>query len=198
MYKRIISFTLLCLLCLPLLACGREYTEDEVFPAAKELIEKSNMLNVIYFGTGIPVKAGGETEGSYTEADMSALQEMGFTDAEDIKKQTEQVFSSSMCRWLFEKFSSSTQGANVTLARYIQLNGKLMVYTEYDVLAGDQVTYDYSTLKIHSQGRGQVKVTLDATATRGEGLSRTENIDVTLVKVKGGWRLDAPTYLVYN
>ncbi len=192
---------LLLFLCLPMIGCTKEEVDEkELFSSVEALIEESRVLNDIYFGEGIPTKENGTAIGVYREADMISLQAMGFTSIAQIRAKTQEVFSSGMCNWLFGRaFSALSVGNAVELARYYETadKGLLMVQTTAESYLNGDTVYDYTTLKLVSQYRDTVKVTLKATVTTEEGLSRTETIDVDLLKTVDGWRLDSPTYLVY-
>lgn len=200
--KRWIALLALALLLVSFVGCaGDQVEEDEIFPAARALIEESKVLNELYFGEGIPVRGDVALEGVYAQADRGALQEMGFEGIADIREKTKQVFSPSMCSWLFGRaFSAESTGTGVSLARYYEKsdqNNTLMVLTTAEVYLNGAVTYDYSTMKIKGQHRDTVELTLEATVTTEAGLSRKETITVKVIKESDGWRLDSPTYLVY-
>ena len=96
--KKILSLILAALLLLSLLSCGkdknRSYDEAEVKAAAQELIKKSERLNKIFWGEGIPyVEEYGYT--GYYPADPIYLMENGFLTVDDLKEDAEKVLKSA-------------------------------------------------------------------------------------------------------
>ena len=87
--KKIISLVLAVVFLLLLASCGaeknRSYDEAEVKTAAEELIRKTERLNEIFWGKGIPyVEEYGYT--GYYPADPIYLVEHGFLTVDDLKK----------------------------------------------------------------------------------------------------------------
>ncbi len=163
------------------------------------LLEDSKVLTNIYFGQGIPIKEGGISSGNHTEADMDALAAYGFDSIASIKEKTKEVFSSSMCKWLYERaFTGFKTDTTMQRARYYEdKDGRIMVKTDAEVYQNGAITYDLTTAKIVKRHKKQVTLTMQATVVTPGGLSRSDEIEVVAVKTADGWRLDSPTYFVY-
>ena len=135
-------------LSIALTSCDREYDENEVKEAAIPLIEKSLFLNKIYWGEGIPYMTSISTA-LYCEANFLALSELGFYTVDELKKQTQEVFSKDYCEDIFStSFSSVKDGEEIQFyARYYQKYEDefetvpvcIMVYTRFENLLPDKV-----------------------------------------------------------
>ena len=95
--RKLISLTLAVLMLFSLLsltACNRRYDEEEVLAAAKDLLKRAEMLNEVYYGSGIKYFDSEDKVGLYyCKADKMHLGELGFSTIEELKKITEQTFS---------------------------------------------------------------------------------------------------------
>ncbi len=217
MFKRILAVVLACALCAcALCGCGeeevknREYNEEEVRSAARTLIEKSALLNEIYWGAGIPYKDDlNLASGKYFPADEIYLEKIGISTIEDLKNLTRGTFSDEMCSWVFSTLLSSiSDGTTVAAtARYAQMwggaDGKtpeyILVYSETDYFLVDKVTYHLDTIKVlGSKGEKvnvEILVTVISSDEKNPPMDKT--IDVSLIEEEDGWRLDSPTYTRY-
>lgn len=188
---------------------NREYDEGEVIDAARELIEKSQLLNEIYYGKGIPATTDSSTaSGYYFEADIRYLMEHDFRTIDDLREMTSAVFTENMCNLIFTtKLSSINDGDNTqSLARYYQkysdAEGRepecIMVYTRAISLLKGETIYDLSTLRVDGVKGQVITVALEVNLFNEEGDSQTATLKVDLLEEKNGFRLDSPTYKVYN
>jgi len=200
--KKILSLILAALLLLSLLSCGkdknRSYDEAEVKAAAQELIKKSERLNKIFWGEGIPyVEEYGYT--GYYPADPIYLIEHGFFTVDDLKKDAEKVFSTDYCISIQTSvFSSSAGDFGMTgYTRYYQGTDTIMVYKKYKPLLTDTVIYDYSNISVIGSKGEIVTVSIPIKVTRGD-LSQDRVINVNLIEENDGWRIDSPTYASYR
>jgi len=187
--KKILSLILAALLLLSLLSCGkdknRSYDEAEVKAAAQELIKKSERLNKIFWGEGIPyVEEYGYT--GYYPADPIYLIEHGFFTVDDLKKDAEKVFSTDYCISIQTSvFSSSAGDFGMTgYTRYYQGTDTIMVYKKYKPLLTDTVIYDYSNISVIGSKGEIVTVSIPIKVTRGD-LSRDRVINVNLIEENG-------------
>ena len=200
--KKAIALLLVALLSFSLLACSstKKYSKEEIEAELEVLLEKTHLLNDLYFGEGIPVKENGYTISVYREADMSSLEKYGIKDLESLRAKTAEVFSSEMCAWLDEiTFNLLDSGTSVARARYYKdKEGRIMVRTTADVFVDGVVTYDLSTLKILRQRKDIVYCEIRATVVTPEGKTRSDIIKVDLIKEMDGFRLHSPTYFVYD
>ena len=80
-YNRIVSLALAVLMLFSLLyltSCNRKYDEEEVVSAAKELLKTAEMLNIVYYGSGIEYFDSDEEIGYYRKANPQHLEALGF------------------------------------------------------------------------------------------------------------------------
>ena len=187
----------------------RSYNEDEVLSAARELIPKTEMLNLVYWGAGIDhVDDESTANGYYYEANILHLEKLGFKTIEELKELTRASFSEDLCESIFSTSLTSVSDDNgiQSYARYYQKYVdddsterpyNIMVYTKARVLLTDEVVYHYDTLEVESVKGQVVYVTLMVTVTRGEE-SQTRPISVGLIEEECGWRLNDATYISYD
>ena len=203
----ILVFSLILSLSLGLSSCDREYDENEVREAAINLIEKSLFLNEIYWGEGIPYITSVSTA-LYCEANFLALSELGFYTVDELKKQTEEVFSKNYCEDIFStSFSSIKDGEEIEFyARYYQkyedefqtVPISIMVYTRFENLLPDEVEYLYDTLTVTHSEKEVVYVKVQAKVTKDAEHSQIREMIIGLIEEENGWRIDTSTYLKYN
>ena len=211
--KRLISLVLLIIMvstvCFSLFGCARnrEYNAEEVISAAKELIKKSETLNYIYYGDGLPyVYDSSSADGVYFVADYYETARLGINDLDDLKEMTRAVFSASLSSSMINASTSSIyEGEQLLLySRYYQKYDPLtnepidiMVYSKFNPFLTDDVVYDYDSIAdVGSKGE-VVYVTINAVATNKDGESQTNVLKIGLIEEKDGWRLDTPTYTSY-
>ena len=203
----ILVFSLILSLSLGLSSCDREYDENEVREAAVNLIEKSLFLNEIYWGEGIPYITSVSTA-LYCEANFLALSELGFYTVDELKKQTEEVFSKKYCEDIFStSFSSIKDGEEIEFyARYYQkyedefqtVPISIMVYTRFENLLPDEVEYLYDTLTVTHSEKDVVYVKVQVKVTKDAEHSQIREMIIGLIEEENGWRIDTSTYLKYN
>ena len=210
-FKSVFVLLTVIALSLSLVSCehDREYDEQEVLTAARELIGKSYLLNEIYYGKGIPCTTDASTaNGYYYEADIRYLMENDFRTLEELRAMTTAVFTEGLCNLIFTtKLSSVIDEDNVqSMSRYYQkysdLEGKepecIMVYTKaINLLTGD-ILYDYDSLRVDGVKGQYVTVALEAIVFNDKGDSQTATLKIRMLEEDEGWRLDSPTYKVYN
>ena len=205
--KRIISFllVLLTLLCssLGLASCDRSYDEEGVKLAAVDLIKKSEILNEIYWGEGIPYTSS--SIAVYGEANIIALQELGFFTIEELKVKTKEVFSERYCDQIFtSSFSTISDGDEIEFyKRYYQKYADeaqlepecIMVYTKFENMLTDTVEYLYDTLEVTHSKRDLVYVKISVKVTNSKGEVKYRDKSIALYEEEYGWRLDSSTYM---
>lgn len=188
-------------------SCNRSYDEDEVVSAAEELLRKAEILNNVYYGRGIGYVSGGYENGYYKEADLIHLSRLGFETIDDLKNLTRGTFTSSYSEQIFStKLESIADDDGIReMARYYQHYDIdtvtpicIMVYTAAKVSFTDELSYDYSTLRVTGVKRQTVFVTVTATVTNSDGESQTVDIELDLIEEDYGWRIDNPCYANYN
>lgn len=211
--KRLISVILLIIMvtsaCFSLFGCAfnREYDPEEVADAARELIKKSEVLNSIYYGEGLPyLNDPSYAEGLYFVADYYEMTKLGISNLDDLKDMTRSVFSKVLAESMINASTSSVyEGEELILfSRYYQKYDPLtnepvdiMVYSKFNPFLTDEVVYDYeSVIATHSE-RDVVYVTINAVATNEDGESQTNVLKIGLIEEEDGWRLSTPTYTSY-
>lgn len=208
----------LCLTVLMLLftACGekkpkdRAYNEAEVCAAAKQLIEKSKILNEIYWGAGIRYLADEKDEGVYRPADpehLAALYEnYGIKDVETLKQKTREVYSKTGSDSVISSRLENTTGENgiAGYARYymakeieeLGTEAGLMVYTKaknfYENTAS--VEYIYDGMRVSAVKGEYLTVSLKVKTTGKDGSTDTRDFTVKLIEEESGYRLSGATY----
>ena len=83
-------------------ACGEKYTDEELITAAKPLVEKSGLINDIFYGEGMPyvsgnLENGASSTGNYSPIDPMYLDKIGVKNIEELKKLTSEVYSLGVC-----------------------------------------------------------------------------------------------------
>lgn len=213
MLKRVILLTLVVIIAVfSMVSCAeenREYDEEEVLSAAKALIEKSKVLNELYYGEGIAYTDDmNASNGIYFPADDFSVKNFGIETVEDIKTLTRECFTVSLSNIIIgtklEVVADSS--GNQSYVRYYQKYDTLdeskpeciMVNKNAEVLLKDKVTYDYSTLSVKGAEGQTVKVTVAVTVENPDGDVQYKTLEIALLEEEGGWRIDSPTYTRYT
>ena len=203
---KIIAFTAAFVLCAVMtVACGVDYTEDEVKKAAAGLIEASYEINEIYFGKGLPISEEDSEEAKEFAKEngleleniqfLPVTEESPYKSIKDIKKAVAKVYSESYCEYLnlmaFEGFSTE-DGSAAVYAKYIE-DEKGVLTARVDLADKGIIlnrTYDTSTIKAKKMKKDEVTFTVDSYV---DG-KKDETLTFKLVLESDGWRLDTPTY----
>ena len=185
----------------------REYNEQEVIAAAKDLIKKSEKLNDIYYGHGIEcdLSATNESNGYYFPADYASLKKFGVETVADIKALTRECFTEAQSNYMINTtFSSVKDGGGdiIHFSRYYQEYDSLeltkekciMVYSKYEILLKDTVEYLYDTVRVADVEGQIIIVEIDVRATNSDGDVQEKKIKINLLEEKDGFRIDSPTY----
>ena len=189
----------------------REYDEGEVMAAAEELIEKSVLINTIFYGGGIAVEAGEDANlpTGYKRVDKEALKNLGISSVEELKALTRAVFSEGECEHIiFQLFLAGSVGGNSpNYAHYINEyteedeDGKrevlgILVYKKRDesefVREDERCEFKLDTLKVERSVGERVLVSFDTVIYKGDE-SKTVKNEVYLIEENDGWRLDSQT-----
>ena len=190
-----------------LTSCNRRYDKEEVVAAAQILLKEAEMLNIVYYGSGIEYYDSDEEKGYYRKANDNHLQRLGFSTIDELKALTEKTFSTEYSSVLYSTILSpiTTDTSIITPARYYQAFDEetgepthLMVYSKFIPMMKDKIEYDYSTLNAVGSKKEKVYVTVEATVTCEDGKSQKATVTITLVEEENGWRIDNPTYANYN
>jgi hypothetical protein len=201
----LISVTLVSLFTLS--SCNRRYDETEVVEVTKKLLKEAEMLNFVYYGSGIRYFDDEDEKGYYRKADPNHLEELGFSTIDELKAMTEKTFSIGYSDTLYKTILSplTTDTSVVTPTRYYQAYDEetgapthIMVYSSFTLMLKDSIEYDYDSVRADRSKKEKVYVKVDATVTNSDGKSQRTTITVTLVEEDDGWRIDNPTYANYN
>ena len=226
MKSKIFSLVLcLCLVCAVFTSCNggkkndpkdREYDEAEVVAAAQQLIEKSQILNEIYYGAGIryTVPEKEEDLNAYMPADPEYLdwlyQNHGIKDIETLKAKTKEVFSETGSASVISSRLENTTGENgiAGYARYYTAKDDedlgtvagLMVYTKAKNYLENTVSVEYIYDGMHvSAVKGEyLTVSLKVKTTGKDGSTDTRDITVKLIEEANGYRLSGATYVTHQ
>ena len=195
----------------------REYDEAEVCAAARVLIEKSKILNEIYYGAGIPYKEPIKEDAEidvYMLADpayLSALYEdHGIKDIETLKEKTKEVFSKTGSASVISAFLQNTTGINgmAGYARYymakenvdLGTQAGLMVRTNaknyYENTAS--VEYIYDGMHVSAVDGEYLTVSLKVKTTGKDGTENTRDMAVKLIEEENGYRLSGSTVATHQ
>lgn len=210
-YKRktaciILTLTMLVSL-LSFSSCNRKFDEQEVIFNAEKLLKQAEMLNIVYYGSGIEFYDTEDGIGYYRKANEQSLEKLGFKTIDDLKKITEKTFSANYTNTIYSTILSALRDdiSVISNARYYQAYDEktgepthIMVHSKYEPLLKSTVNYDYSSLKVNGSKKEKVHLTVNATVTNAEGKTQQAEIIVTLVEEENGWRIDNPTYTNFN
>lgn len=190
-------------------SCSEKISKDEIKDILVPLLEKSEELNVIYFGEGLPMTVDREdAERFYSsfESEVKAInyhpvdKSCGYESEADIREATLEVFTPEYSEFLFNRafigisdvVNDGTGDVTQTssYARYLEQNGMLTVRID---LSSEAIKlgreYDVDSLEIIRQKENYVLVTIP---TQLDGKSC--DVELKIVNTKDGWRLDSPTY----
>ena len=188
-------------------SCNRKYDEEEIIEVSKILLKDAEMLNIVYYGSGIEYFDDEDEKGYYRKANVNHLEELGFSTIDELKKLTDKTFSVGYSSELYSTILSSlaTDISIVSPARYYQAYDEetgapthIMVYSNFTPMLKDSIVYDYDSLRVEGSKKEKVYVKIDATVTKADGKSQNTTVTVALVEEDNGWRIDNPTYANYN
>ena len=188
-------------------SCNRKYDEEEIIEVSKILLKDAEMLNIVYYGSGIEYFDDEDEKGYYRKANVNHLEELGFSTIDELKKLTDKTFSVGYSSELYSTILSSlaTDISIVSPARYYQAYDEetgapthIMVYSNFTPMLKDSIVYDYDSLRVEGSKKEKVYVKIDATVTKADGKSQNTTVTVALVEEDDGWRIDNPTYANYN
>ena len=188
-------------------SCNRKYDEEEIIEVSKILLKDAEMLNIVYYGSGIEYFDDEDEKGYYRKANVNHLEELGFSTIDELKKLTDKTFSVGYSSELYSTILSSlaTDISIVSPARYYQAYDEetgapthIMVYSNFTPMLKDSIVYDYDSLRVEGSKKEKVYVKIDATVTKADGKSQSTTVTVALVEEDNGWRIDNPTYANYN
>ena len=190
-------------------SCASKMTDEEAQKILMELVPKSEELNKIFWGEGLPVED--ETNGalnSVTSAQYRAVsQDCEYKSIDDIKKAAESVYSSDYLSQVYAaafgeyeiqtgkkgeeetgEVNAEELGLNTLNARYIEEKGVLykdITYSEYTLTT----EIDETSAKVVKSGLGLIICRVDCTV---DGEKKT--MEIALRNENDIWLIDSPTY----
>jgi hypothetical protein len=209
-FKKTVGIFLVAVILLSLFtltSCNRGYVEEDVISSAATLLKEAELLNMIYYGSGIEYYDSNDATGYYRKANIAHLEELGFSTIDELKALTEKTFSDAYTSLLYTTVLSalSDDTGIVRAARYYQAYDEetneptfIMVYSAFNPMLKDTIEYDYDSLRVEKAKKERVYVKVDATVTNSEGKSQRVTLTVTLIEEADGWKIDNPTYANYN
>ena len=213
MIKKVILLTLVVIIALlSVTGCNkkdREYDETEVINAARGLIEKSAVVNELFYGKGLVILDDKNyANGNYYMADPLSVEMYGISTVEDMKELARECFTVSYSNNLIDTvFSSVSDDSGIQgLARYYQKMSSLddtpeciMVLNDPDrVFLKDTVTYDYTSVRVLGSEGEYVKVSVSVTVENADKKVQTKTVEIKLIEENGVWKIDTPTYARYT
>ncbi len=192
MIKRISLVFLAVVMIFSLVSCS-SHSDEEIIEAAKTLIEKSYIINEIYYGKGLPTTDEDSLgfSSNYAIVDTSC----GFASVEDIKKATAEVYASDYCEHLyvvaFEGLSTDDR-ESVSYARFMDdYTDKLTMLKEIKETGADlNRTYDFSTIVVEKCVRNIATIKIMSLVDGKED----KELTINLILEDGQWKLNTPTY----
>ena len=199
----ILSFLLIFSATISLSSCsGKAPNIDDVNERFVYLIEESKELNVIFFGTGLPIY---RRDGELSERQMVyyndkvsgynkvLLDNSEYLSIDDIKAAADKIFSDE---YLSELYESAFDGIMISDTNaYVRFyDNTEWLYQNID--AGEfslsERIYDYSTMEIVKPSNSKYVTVSIESYTLKDPKRRT--VDLTFVYENGDWFLDSPTY----
>lgn len=191
---------------LSLSSCGendREYDEAEVLAAAEELIEKSKVLNQLYYGKGFEYHKDIQN-GIYNQATSESLEYYGIHSVAELKLKTQEVFSDKLSAMMIGTVLSSVKDESIThYARYYDTkpdkNGavEIMVNRNYDYYLKGNIEY-LDGIYVSDVDGEEIVLAVPVILTSESGKTKQKEIEVRLIEEEDGWRLSTATDAVYN
>ena len=185
---------LLILVCLFGMVGCTKADDSLLLSEAERLLRLSLVYNDLLFEKGIPLNPVGAISGIYQEADKETLiKEYGFSNLADIKNGAKQVYTQAAVADLFRlSVESMSDGTSLLRSAYCydSKDGVLYVSREGLNYQTDEVSFDYTTLKVKEKKRDVATLTILA---QKDGDDKSKVIEVTMKYEGGVWLLDSLT-----
>lgn len=199
----VISVLLLISATLSLGSCaGRVPNMEDVNERFVYLIEESKELNIIFFGTGLPIY---RRDGELSERQMIyyndsssgynkvLLENSKYLSIDDMKAAAELIFSDEYISALYESaFDGIMVGDTNAYVRFYDDTEWLYQSISAGEFTLSERIYDYSTMKIVKPSNAKY-VTVSIESYTLSDPTRKE-INLSFVYENGDWYLDSPTY----
>jgi hypothetical protein len=189
--KRILLLILALLLVTGALCSCKRVEDDEALAIVKDLVDRSYVLNQIYYGDGLPHNPDEHYYGDY----YYVAEDAPYNVKNDILVETKAVFSKQIADELIDIYFTGTKSYGMVVQpRYMSgATGFLTVNTKYENVVKRVYKYDTSRLEITKIKRNEIRAKVPAIVGEGEAPFEIE-VFVTYDKDLGVWRLDSPTY----
>lgn len=174
---------------------------DEVRDRIVYLIEGSKEINILFFGSGLPIyRRDGliETElGVYYDDEYTAynkvMENTRFKSIDDMKKAAERVYSENYLDAIYETaFEGYMTGSSSAYMRFLETSDWMyqsISATDFDL---SERIFDYSSMEIVKPSNGEyMNVTIDSYSLRDK---KVKTITLSFIYERGNWYLDSPTY----
>lgn len=187
---------------LPISSCSKGAVEiDSVKERFVYLIEKSKELNVLFFGSGLPVyrrdQALSDRKMVYFVDDLAGydriMENSDYFTVEEIKEAAELIFSEDYLSELYESaFDGIVTGDAGAYIRFYDNGEWLYQNTNAKDFKLSERIYDYSTMTVLDlSGSEYVNVSIESYSL-ADPTVRT--VYLSFVYENGNWYLDSPTY----
>lgn len=205
MIKRILTLTIALVIALSVVSmssCSGKAPElDNVKDRFVYLIEGSKELNVLFFGSGLPVYEResllAERRGVYYNDRMTSynhvMENARYISIEDMKYQAERIYSSEYVAGIYESaFDGIMTGTAQAYLRFYDNGDWLYQNVNAMDFEFSERIYDYSTMKIVKPSNAEyVNVEIESYTLKD---SKRKVISLSFVYENGNWYLDSPTY----
>ena len=205
--KKGLAFLLIPIMILTILSsCNRSYNEAEVKSAAITLLEKSILVNEVFYGVGITVDTTRPelSSGNYKVADDAYLGKLGVYDINGIKELTKTVYTGELCDIIFSTKLTSARDSDGNIISYARYSERkegskkyILVYTAAQKSYENDVEYLYDTLRVVGSDGEYIIINVDVKLTTFDGFSRYQNVEFLLLEEYNGFRLDTLSFVKY-
>ena len=205
--KRISLLLIFSLMLSLLFSCGgRNYDEAEVKLAAEDLLEKSIIINEVFYGVGMTADTTRPeiSTGAYKPVDENYLSRLGVSTIDGLKSLTAEVYTSGLCDIIFRTKLQSVRDGDDNIISYSRYYEKmvnqqkvLMVYTLADTRYENDIEYLYDTLRVIGSEAEFIKIEIQVKLTTFDGFERTESAEFLLLEEENGFRLDTLSFVKY-
>ena len=198
----ILAFFLVLALSLTMMSCAVNAPDiSEVKERFVYLIEESKELNVVFFGTGLPVYRRGDAISDrkmvYFDDELTGydrvMENTDFLTIDEIKASAELVFSEDYLSDFYESaFDGIMKGSSSAYVRFYDDTDWLYQNINATVFALSERIYDYSTMTIIDPSSDTyVNISVESYSL-ADPTRRT--VYLSFVFENGNWFLDTPSY----
>lgn len=189
--KKLLSFALSLVCIIGLVSCG-QLDSQKAHDIAVPLIEASQKLDLVLYGTGLPVTD--EKNGKYTKVDSA-----DYTCLDDIKAEMNEIYTPELAEIIRNSaLKGSTSEHGTTYARYIDIDGALYSYDGAKVYVPHARRYDLDSIRATNMTDRRIIFTVDTYTADEDGTYSDTPVNIELKLIYDDayekWLLDTPTY----